>query len=278
MATTIGKIQIINQALGRIGVKPISDIDALDDIPAEQARINWELARDELSRSHQWSCLMTPAVLEPVVQTPITPTDPVPASTPWAPLTAYAVGQYVTYGNPAYLYYATIAHVSTASFVNDLTTFAWFQTDIFNPDPFGNCGIGSNYPSGWAYKYQLPEDCLLLVKLNDNDCEGYEEEFEIMGTDLYTNESRAVVKYIKAEEDTTRYDAMFVGCLVLLLASKLATILRQDGTEISTTLTQLYNVALHKARARDGGERKARRFVAADNSRFIASRYFTRTW
>lgn len=272
MPTTLSKQQICNQALALIGVKPINDIEAVDDIPAEQCRTNWDAAFTALAREHAWNCLLTPIALTAEAQTPIVPTAPVPASTNWAPATAYAVGDYVTFGEPQYLYQCLVANTSTASFTNDLTAGFWFQTDILDPDPFADCP-GQNYASGWAYKYPLPEDCLLVVEINSEPCGGPETEYEIMGSALYTNQDQAIIKYVKNDPDTTRYDSMFVECLTYSLAARLATMLRQDDTNISVTMTQLYKKALSGARQKDSSERKPRRFDAVANSMWVGSRY-----
>lgn len=274
MPTTISQIQIVNMALARIGVKPITDLQALDDIPAEQARINWDLALGVLGRAHPWNCLLKPAQLQPAAQDPLSPPTPIPASTNWAPNTVYAVNAYVTFGDPAYLYQCLIANTSSASFTNDLTMGFWFQTDTINNDPFGD-SLASQYPSGWAYKYPLPEDCLLVATLNDLNIGDIEEEYEIMGAALYTNYAQAVIKYTWANQDTTRYDTMFVECLVLKLAAMMATILRQDDTEIEAKMEGLYDVRLRRARAKDAGEKKPRRFNPVANSRWVDSRYFS---
>lgn len=272
MPTTLSKQSICNQALALIGVKPINDIDAQDDIPAEQCRVNWDLAFSALGREHAWNCLLTPVALVAEAQTPIVSPEPVPASTNWAQSTAYAVGDYVTFGEPQYIYQCLIAHTSTASFTNDLTAGYWFQTDILDPDPFAE-NPGENYASGWAYKYPLPEDCLLVVEINNVPAGGPETEFEIMGSALYTNNDTAIIKYVKADPDTTRYDSLFVACLVYGLASRLATVLRQDDTNISVTMKQLYNRELNGARQKDSSERKPRRFDAVANSNWVGSRY-----
>lgn len=274
MPTSLAQIDIVNSALSRIGVKPIQDINAQDDVPAEQARINWQLALGAVGRAHAWNCLTKAAKLEAVAQDPIVATDPVPAATPWAPATNYLAGDYVTFGSPAYTYQALIANLSSASFTNDLTKGWWFQTDIFNPNPFGSSvGAGALYASGWAYKYNLPEDCLLVTALNDSGCEGKEEDFEIMGASLYTDESEAIIKYTWADPDTTRYDTLFVECLVLKLASMMSTVLRQDDTTIEQTMEGFYMKKLASARARDAGEKKPRRYDPVANSRWVGSRY-----
>lgn len=275
MPTTLAQIDIANMALARLGTKPITDITAQDDIPAEQVRLNWQGAFTEVARETAWNCLLKPVALDQVAQDPIAPAIPVPVPTPWAPATAYAVGDYVNYGDPAYIYQALIANLSSASFVNDLTQGYWFQTDIFNPNPFGTCGQASLYASGWAYKYNLPEDCLLLSTYNDRPCEEVEEEFEVMGASLYSNDPQAIIKYVWADPDTTRYDSLFVNCLVLKLAEKMATILRQDDTTIATQMTKLYDSALKNARTKNASERKARRFSPQANSRWLGSRYYS---
>ena len=261
-------------ALSRIGVAPIQSVDDADSIPAAQAVLNFDLALATVGRSHAWNCLLKAQNLAPEAQQPINPTPPVPPSTNWAPNTAYTVGEYITYGEPQYLYQALIDHTSTASFTNDLTSGFWMQTDIFNSNPFGQyaSGNGSLYPSGWAYKYPLPEDSLLVVSLNGGTMNGYQEEYEIIGTALYTDWNQAVIQYTWADPDTTRYDGNFVEILVLKLASFLATILRQDDLNIASGLEAVYLKKLAAARARDAGERMPRRYSPVANSTLVASR------
>lgn len=276
MGTSLSRTDLANQALSNIGAQPIEDFDDTDNTSATEVRGNWELAVAETGRAHAWNCLMAAVQLQPTAQIPISPAVPVPASTAWAPLTAYAAGAYVTYGGA--LYQALIANTSTASFINDLTAGFWFETDQLNVDPFNPNAIAAQYPSGWAYQYPLPPDCLLMVALNDNPTVGPEQEYEIIGINLYTNQSQAVIKYVKYTEDTTRFDALFAGCVVLKLSASIATRLRQDDTSIAVRMEQLYARSLTAARAKDAGERKPRRFNPVANSRFISSRWASTNW
>lgn len=269
MPTTLGPVQIANLALMRVGARTITDIDAEDSPSAAAIRDAWQGSITEVSRSRGWSCLLEAVALVEEPQTPIDPSTATPASTAWAPFTVYAAGVYVTYGLA--LYQALIANTSTANFTNDLTSGYWFETDIGNTDPFGGC-VGSQYASGWGYKFPLPDDCLLVATLNDQDCSGIIDTFEIIGTALYTDEPTAIIKYVKYQEDTTRWDALFAGCVVLMLASKIATLLRQDDTNIAALMTQLYKRALCEARAKDGAERRVRRYDPVANSDWIAAR------
>ena len=264
-----------NSALALCGAEPLDDINAVDNPAAVDCLKNWQQALSQLGRSHTWSCLMTAAVLQPTAQDPIVPPSPAITAVAWAPNTAYVVGTYVTFGSPAYYYQCLIANTSTASFTNDLTSGFWFQTDLYNTDPFNPNAQASLYPSAWAYQYPLPPDFLLLSTLNDDPLSGPEEEYQIIGINLYTNASTAVIKYVQYNTDTTRYDSLFVGCLILLLASYIASRRRQDDTNIAARLYAQYRRALTEARSKDAGERKPRRFSPVNNSRWVASRYFS---
>lgn len=260
-------------ALARVGAQAISSFDDDQSPSAIEVRNNWQLALAEASRAHRWNCLMATAVLVPTEQTPLPDTPVPPVTTPWAPFTAYAANEYVSYG--LQIYQAFYANVSTANFINDLTAGYWFETDITDPNPsFGGSGYGGNYPSNWAYQYPLPGDCLLVAEYNQQQpTPGQLQTWEVIGINLYSDQNTGVIKYIKYEEDCTRYDALFAACLVQLLASKVATRLRQDDTQISVGCYQQYLKQLAQARTKDGGEQVRRRFVLQANSRWINSRF-----
>lgn len=274
MPTTLAKIDIINAALSLLGAEPVSSIDdglQSDDPKVVQATIHWLPSLDVLGRAHGWQCIMKPQQLVQVAQAPLDPSSALPVPAAWIPSGhAYAAGDYVGYGNPQYIYQALVANVSTASFTNDLTMGFWMQTDQFNPNPFGTSGGGQLYASGWSYKYNLPEDCLLVCKYNE--LTDFEELFEIMGASLYSDDANVVIKFTWPDPDTTRYDAMFVECLTYKLAARMATKIRQDDTAVAGNMDQMYRQALGRARAKDAGESKKRRFNPVANSRWVNSR------
>jgi hypothetical protein len=130
---------------------------------------------------------------------------------------------------------------------------------------------------GWAYQYQLPANFLRMLKLNgtaaDNDPG---DEFEVEGRKLLTDAEEANITFITYKEDTNEYDALFTNAVVVLLASKIAVPLRQDGAEMSQALLSEYQrVALPQARTKDGAERKRRRYDPASESSFLAARHFS---
>jgi len=261
-------------ALAKVGAQSINSLDDTTNTSAIACNTNLQLAILEVARAHNWNCLTKAVVLAPVPQDPINASNLPPGTTAWAPNTPYTANQFVTYGN--YLYQALIANTSTNSFTNDLTAGYWFETDTFNPDPFGTIAApGSTYASGWAFEYALPSDFVLLSSINEQFCYQAEVQYEIMGNKLYTNDTQAVIKYVAYVEDTTLYDSLFMSALVFMLASKLATTLRQDDTAIADKMMTFYHKALTQARIKDAGERKPRRFSPVANSRLIASRYYS---
>ena len=201
---------------------------------------------------------------------------------PWAQNTAYQANAFVTYGN--YYYQILVSYTSTANFLNDLTAGFLAQTDQQSTQPVSDLTLdswgGSQYPSGWNFQYALPADFQLLGVLNGNICWDLDGggsnggQYEIMGTSLFCNSPLAVIQYVQNQPDTTKFDAMFTSALTFLLASMIATALRQDGGKLEAEMLQAYTRALSTARAKNGGEQMPRRFNPIYSSRILRSRYW----
>lgn len=76
----------------------------------------------------------------------------------------------------------------------------------------------------WSYGWALPDDFLRMKYWwDDNDTrkEISLYSYEIVGLKMYTNESPAKIKYIKDEEDVTKFDPLFIEVFVLTLAMKI---------------------------------------------------------
>ncbi len=277
MSTPLGPVQVANVALAKIGAQSITSLTDQSNPASIAVNTNLDLCYLEVSRSARWNCLVTPAVLVAIPQVPI-PDGTIPSSVAdWAPLTTYAADTYLTYGG--YLYITAYAYTSTVNFTIDLTTGALIQTNLPFPGLTFPTGDGSQYPSGWAFEYQLPDDFQLLVALNDNtgwwgwfgsQCSS---EYEIMGDKLYTNAQQAVVKYVKNQPDFTQFDSMFTNALTLKLASTIATTLRQDGGKMEAAMLQGYEQALRAARTKNAGEKQPNRFNPIGSSYFNRARY-----
>lgn len=201
---------------------------------------------------------------------------------PWAQNTAYQANTFVTYGN--YFYQILVSYTSSNNFLNDLTTGFLVQTDQQSTQTqsdlvLDSCFGGPQYPSGWAFEYQLPSDFQLLAMLNGNLCwdldgGGIGSNYEIMGTSIFTNSPIGVIQYVKNQPDTTQFDSLFTHCLTFLLASMIATPVRQDGGKLESEMLGYYQRALSKARQKNGGEAQPRRFSPVPSSRIVKARYY----
>lgn len=125
---------------------------------------------------------------------------------------------------------------------------------------------------GYDFAYQLPVELVRLLRLNGRDIQTITDLFDIEGRRLLTNATTAKIQYIGYDEDTTVYDALFVECLAIKLASKLATIIRQDEG-LGQALKQEYlQVSLPRARKVDGNERNKAPYDPREQSRSLNAR------
>jgi len=277
MFTTLSPTDIANQALSRIGAQSIVSLTDLSNPSAIVCNNNFQLAFETVARATRWNCLLTTAVLVEVPQTPLPSNGGTPASIPWSPYTSYAANVYLSYGNA--IYTTEYAYTSTGSFTNDLTTGALVQADYPDYNAFGGYPDGSSYPSGWPYAFALPDDFILLDTVNQgsND-EVYgnmnSDEYEINGQLIYTNTSTTSIKYVSNNQDTTRWDPLFIDCVTYKLASQISTSLRQDGGKIEQAMLAIYQRALSQAMTKNAGERLPVRFTPVNSSRFVAARWY----
>jgi len=285
---------VCNIALEEIGVQPIVDMDDLNSTSAGYCRVAFWQAMREVARAHDWNCLKKRAQL-PLLGPSVTGVTPPVVPAYWLPNTLYTatgVGTYITYGTATYL--CLITHTSSTNFINDLTAGKWAQSFMPSTSTNSFCGgsagnAGTNYE--WSYAYGLPDDYILLIELNGNDCSlhrGVGSLYELYVTQtsnadnsisnqmsLYCNASTAVIKYVAMVQDPTIWDSLFVGCVSTMLAAKISTQILGDGGKMAMALLQKYRaITLPNARLQDGGERKERRYDPTKESKFIRSRYF----
>ena len=101
----------------------------------------------------------------------------------------------------------------------------------------------------WAYQYQLPSDCLRVLRVNDSE----DPQFAIESDKLLLNYEVANVAYIKKVTDVSKFDPAFVEALIDRIASKLAYPLVQSRT-LSRELYDLADREIREARAQDAME------------------------
>lgn len=109
----------------------------------------------------------------------------------------------------------------------------------------------------WAYKYQVPSDCLRARKVlsqdDVNDPERNGALYQLDGSALYTSQYQATLIYTADVTDTTKYPPDFVTALGMLLASYLAgpLIKGADGMRVGKAWADQATDAMRQAAAHD---------------------------
>lgn len=283
---------LCNLALQKIECLPIDSIDNPNDQRARLCKVAFWPTFREVGRSHAWNCLTKRAELTllsgQVVGTIASPTSglsgyyPTPPSTinQWQPATHYNTGDWVVFNSVAYTCAST--YTSGTFFLVDVSEGYWVQQFGYPLPTTGNAG--GMYE--WKYAYAMPQDYLMLIALNGNDClhgKGVGSLYEIYASamtagghvlSLYCNEPTAVAKYVAAIEDTTIYDALLISAFTHLLACAIVTPIKKDAGQMESRLRMEYRISvLPSAQLSDGAERKERRYDPTKESNFIRSRF-----
>ena len=124
----------------------------------------------------------------------------------------------------------------------------------------------------WTYAFGLPVDFGRMLIFNSFAPTMPVTQYQIVGNQLYTDESTAVISYIQKIVDENLFDALFVEALVLRLASKLARPLA-GSLDIERNLNGQFEKALAEARRIDAGEGIPRRKMLWVDSDLVQSRY-----
>lgn len=292
-----GQTEIANLALQEMGSAPITDIEDTNSNSALACNASfWQTVR-EVGQEHNWKCLQKRTLLTQLTFPGVSsssseatgfgwpgcqPSTPPPY---WLADTAYTGGTLVTYGEA--IYYCLQAYTSTSNFNNDATAGFWAQLySSFFASQRGN--TGGMYE--WKFGYGLAPDYLLLTELNGVDCRrgrGNGQLYELfinqtVNSDqtvsnqkaLFCNDPFANIKYTAFIQDPTVWDPLFIGCVAVLLASKIATQVRGDDGNLSAQLRQRYTSdLLPKARLKDAGQQLERRYDPTKSSNWLRSRY-----
>ena len=102
----------------------------------------------------------------------------------------------------------------------------------------------------YDYAYQLPADCLRLVKTNANT----KDVHKIEGRQIYTDAvAPLLILYVRRVEETTDFDANFVDALIVRLAFELANVIT-GKKRYAEEMWGEYQTKLAHARTIDGME------------------------
>lgn len=103
-----------------------------------------------------------------------------------------------------------------------------------SPDP--------DFPDA-TYAYQLPNDCLRPLRLENELVLGQEAEWEQEGDQVLCGlESDVQLHYIKEVTDPVLFSAMFKSCLATRMSSDLAMILKKDASLQKSQLDIYYKL------------------------------------
>lgn len=127
---------------------------------------------------------------------------------------------------------------------------------------------------GWTYSYTLPTECLNLISVNGYSSDtGYVEDlYEVEGRDVLTDADECKITYVQYTDNTTLFDALLTECIILLLASKLASRVGRNPGLSNALLQEYEQVKLKNAKRADGRERNKRKYNLADRSKWIEAR------
>ena len=123
----------------------------------------------------------------------------------------------------------------------------------------------------FAYAYTLPSDLLKLVEYVGSNSTSiyvtnqdwryqYKPFYKVEGRKLYSNDGRALIRYLRRVENPDEWDAMFYQGMTQSLASKLVLAIRKDAKQ-ATSLYELAQATLMMAMAVDGQEDPIQPFV-----------------
>lgn len=101
---------------------------------------------------------------------------------------------------------------------------------------------------GYARKYQLPSDCLKLVRIKDDP------DYRLEGRYIHTDEAAPLyIAYIKRVEDPEQFDALFVEAFASRIAAELAEEITQSNTKKQTVIEDA-KAAIREAKRVDAQE------------------------
>lgn len=99
----------------------------------------------------------------------------------------------------------------------------------------------------WDYQYQLPSDCLRVIKVNP------ESQYQVEQRKVLSNEIDLQIEYIFRQEDPTAYDSALVSAFSYSLASKIAYQFNASTSQVDYLSTQAED-KLADARSADARE------------------------
>ena len=124
----------------------------------------------------------------------------------------------------------------------------------------GGSSTSSVYAPAYGAAFNLPSDCLRVIKLDGTDIDVPQNRWEIQGRHLLLEDAEAeapVIHYITNNPPVDEWPTTFTDAVVFLLASRLAPKLAQDPS-LAGDMLQKHEMALGKARSKDARETRSK--------------------
>ena len=130
--------------------------------------------------------------------------------------------------------------------------------------------LGESPAFGYDYAFQLPNDCLRVIRVFDNTS-NYSNRLSwvIEGKKILCDTQTVYIKYIARPDDVGILDSLCASALICNLAIKLSVTLQLDVDWQGRLIDELYNVILPSARSIDTIENKE---LLLEESEWIAGR------
>lgn len=107
---------------------------------------------------------------------------------------------------------------------------------------------------GWSYAYQLPNDFLRAVSVNDANALGDRDKWKIERNTLVSDDDSVQLVYVYHEEDAEQYDDLLSEAISVLLAAKLAAPITGNPAAGEVFMREYQNITLGMATKVDAQE------------------------
>jgi hypothetical protein len=243
-------ISIANMALSRIGHH--NEVTVLADSGSEAQRqcyLHYEPARDALLRAHPWNFAVKRTKLITQAEAAKTITGATQANPVVLTVAShgYSDGDRVRVASVG-----GMTQINNREFTIDYltaNTFSLLDENGTSYTAYTSGGTVTKIPAfGFSYWFTLPTDCLRVLRVADDIY-----EYKIENGRLLYNSSTAELHYIQKVTDPTVFDSLFVECLTVALAIRVAQKL-SDNANLKESLKADLRDMMPDARTTDAQE------------------------
>lgn len=250
-------IQIASLALTRIGHEPVTSFSASGSKAQRWMFNNFEHIKTSLLREQAWRFAIKRAVLTMDTINTIT------AATAANPV-VITIGAGHSIANGTEVYVAGVigmTEINNRTFTTanaTATTLELSGEDGTSHTAYSSAGSLTEYiATEYAYRFELPSDCLRLLRINATEADDYRVERGF----IYTDEGTVHIEYIFDQTDESKFDSQFVDLLAARLSAEIAFYLTDNST-LTEQAWDVYNRKLSMARTMDSRQGSPRNIEA----------------